>query len=154
MKRYYRSNYKYIVFLYGCTGFILLSIAIYISNFPVKRLSYNLLLFFPILVFYFLWITPKKITIDEDNFLVQNFFRIRLLQYSDIQKITISYSSKSLIWYGGNTKKAHMLCFIKLSSIPLDLIMVNNSINNYHELCDLLLEKTERGQKRRSSQAN
>jgi len=141
MKRHYRTNYKYSIFLCVCAGIILLSIAIYISNFPVRRIANNLLLFFPILAFYFLWITPKEITLDESTLLVRNFFRTRMLPYSDIQKITISYSSKSLIWHGGDKRKAHMLCFIKLSYIPLDLIMVNNSMDNYHELCHLLKRK-------------
>lgn len=140
MKKRYEANYKYKIFFSIGVIFLLMSVIIYVSNFPVTTAE-NLILIFPVLVLYFICITPKEIILDDNKFSIRNLFRIRELPYSAIQKINISYSSKSLIWYGGDKNKAHMLCFIKLSSHPLDWTMVNNSMNDYHELCHFLEKK-------------
>lgn len=133
-----------------CIGFMCLffSIIIYFFN-KTDTIVDTFYFLLPLFFLYFLWITPYEIIIDTDAVLFNTFLKKRKVPYVNIVKINVSYSTKSLIWEGGNKSRAHMLCFVKLSKIPIDYMMINNSIDDYHVLCNSLQESVARARKKR-----
>lgn len=136
----YKANYKYIMFIGIGFTCLLISTLLCIVN-KCSTLTNNIMLLLSFLVVYAFWITPHFITLDEKSFLFKTIFKTRKISYSDIRSIKFFYSTKSLIWEAGDKDKAHMLCFIKLSSLPLDLLMINNSMPRYHQLCKHIIKK-------------
>lgn len=137
MSQIYRANYRYTLFMFIAFMCLFISAIVYLFN-KTDTIVDVFYLLFPLMILYFLWITPYEIITDSDAISFKTFFKNRKVLYVNIAKVVVSYSTKSLIWEGGDKRKAHMLCFVRLSKIPVDYMMINNSIDGYHDLCEYL----------------
>lgn len=138
----YKANYQYRVYVVVGIIFVLISSLFFFFE-NIVSVNGCLFLLFTFISISILWVVPYEVIVNKDAFLVKMLFRKRIIKYSTVKKITISYSTKSMIWHGGDKKKANMVCYVWPSSNPINIIVINGSIARYHDLCSRLEEKAK-----------
>lgn len=99
------------------------------------------------MLLYLMWILPYKVVTYDEYFQFTTIFRSKKINYSEIKSIYSAYSTSSMVWYAKDKSKAHFLAFVRFSSNPLGLLMLNNSIVRYYELLSFLEVKQKLKQK-------
>ena len=137
----YSANMKYKCLVFLAISFSCLCILLG-GVFTALGDSYSLALFVvPVLVLYFLLaVIPREVRIGESGFTYKTLLLKSEIDFSEIKAIKSFFSSKSLLAYGGDKNRAHMLCCIRLKQKPFRILLFGDGLDNYKELCSRLQE--------------
>lgn len=139
----FESNYKRTLTILVGVGFIAICIFASVLEYHFQNpITSVLLLFLSLGLFYFLFfMLPREIIIHKNELCFKSSLKMRRIALNEIKSIKAIYSTKSLLFNGGDKNKTPMVCIITFDRYASGFLLFDSQLKNYKELFSLIERK-------------